>query len=141
MFEKEQTIAYLNSNSKVADPTMINETIERYDYLLSQDNSPVLSNFDHLLDYIDGSDMIPFTEFRAKENNGKLLKKYMTHANKMMTLCDELDKMRAVITDMGQHIHGHGAELDHELTRTMEARQEVEQRRVEGASDALSKAA
>lgn len=116
----------MNSNSKVADPSLINETIERYDYLLTNDQSPVISNFDHLLDYNDGSDIMPFTEFRESENSGLLLKKYMTHANKMMTLCDELDKMRAVISDMGNHIQGHGAELDHELTRTLQARQEVE---------------
>lgn len=141
IFEKERTIEYLNSNSKVSDPSIINETIERYEYLLSQDQSPILSNFDHLLDYTDGSDIMPFTEFRDNQHSSGILKKYMTHANKMMTLCDELDKMRSVITDMGKHIRGHGTELDNELTRTFQARQEVEQRRLEGAQDALSKAA
>ena len=140
-FEKDQTVAYLNSNSKVADPSLINETIERYDYLLTQEQSPILSNFTHLLDYSDGSDMMPFEQFREKANDGQLLKKYMTQANKMMTLCDELDRMRAVITDMGSHIRSQGEELNDEITRTMHARQEVIERRAAGASDALGKVA
>jgi hypothetical protein len=45
------------------DPTLINDTIERYDYLLNDSSSPILSNFLHLLEYNDGSDIINYNEF------------------------------------------------------------------------------
>lgn len=45
------------------DPTLINETMERYEYLLYDSSSPIISNFLHLLEYNDGSDFINYTEF------------------------------------------------------------------------------
>jgi hypothetical protein len=49
--------ARLQSGYEIKDPALINQTIDRFDMLLKDAQSPVISNFLHLLTYNDGSEM------------------------------------------------------------------------------------
>jgi hypothetical protein len=56
----------------VQHPQLINQTIDRYNFMLNDQESPLISNFLNLLDYHDGRNMPSYEEFR----NGQKDKKY-----------------------------------------------------------------
>ena len=46
----------------IADEFSLNQTIDRYEMLLSNKRSPIVSNFVNLMDYHDGRDMPELTK-------------------------------------------------------------------------------
>lgn len=54
---------------QVKNPQVINRTIERFNFLLKEKESPLISNFMSLLDYRDGRDMEGFDEFSKRTNS------------------------------------------------------------------------
>jgi len=55
--------AGLERGYNIKDSTLINKTIDRFNMLLNNEHSPVISNFLHLLSYKDGGDMPSFDEY------------------------------------------------------------------------------
>lgn len=114
------------TNSRVIDPKLINETIQKYEYLLTDPTSPILSNFLALLDYEDGRDLMGIEEFHEKysglssssplvDQRRHPLRAFLRQTEKMQTLCEELDRMLAVTVDMDVHIHQQRRDLVAEL--------------------------
>ena len=62
----------------VSDPKLINQTIDRYELLLNDKRSPIISNFMHLLDYQNGAGFESFESFVAR-NDGQhdLIEKFV----------------------------------------------------------------
>lgn len=122
----QQAARYAVANSRLVDPSRINETIERYQYLLSDPTSPVLSNFLALLDYRDGRDFMDIEEFHEEfeaigasspqhEQMRHPLRIFLRQAEKLKTLCEELDRMTAVSAEMRAHIAQKSEALEDEL--------------------------
>lgn len=118
--------AYSGSNSRLANPELINETVERYQYLLTDPSSPLLSNFLALLDYRDGRDFMSMEDFQ--KDFGEIgasspqymqmrhpLRVCMRQTEKLKTLCEELDRMTATSIDIQVHIDQKRAELENEF--------------------------
>jgi len=64
----------------VKNPKLINSSIDRFDFLLNDERSPLISNFLYLLDYSDGRDMPSFKEFAKGQKENKydhLMDKYL----------------------------------------------------------------
>ena len=49
--------AGLERGYDIKDPNLINQTIDRFEVLLNDERSPIISNFLHLLGYQNGKDL------------------------------------------------------------------------------------
>lgn len=89
----------VTSSAKLSDADHINETIERYSFLLSDASSPYLSNFLSLLDYRDGRDFMTMQEYYEKyghlsasspeyEKQSHPLREYMRQSEKLIQMCE-----------------------------------------------------
>jgi len=116
LFEKER----LQAGYLVKDPSKINQTISRYEYLLEDASSPLLSNFTGLLDYRDGSDMPSMEELENKGNVNAsidgLMKKHVDQGRRLGELSDQVDKMLSGMSQMNIHIDKLDENIDEEFS-------------------------
>jgi len=117
----------------IKDPALISETIDRFDMLLKDERSPIISNFLHLLNYQDGGDMPSYDEFAQnwdqERSEGAHLAKYLQEAAKMEALTGHVEAMHAGINSMERELHKKQAELQDNHENAGEASQNVENRK------------
>jgi len=82
--------AGLERGYDLKDPALISQTMDRFDMLLNDEHSPIISNFLHLLNYQDGGDMPSYDEYAQnwdqKRSEAVHLAKYLQEAEKMEAL-------------------------------------------------------
>lgn len=81
------------ADSNVAEPRYINETIERFDYLLSDKNSPIVSNVLGLPD----STLLDYDEFVENGCDESMLQKYIVQGRKLTEIYSQLDNIDLVV--------------------------------------------
>jgi len=89
----------------VSDPKKINQTIDRFEYLLIDQTSPIISNLTHMLDYYDGRDLPPFEEIYSdtSDQSSKMkdrLSKFVFQGEQMTKLMENLDHMMSGMAHM-----------------------------------------
>ena len=89
---------------QLKDPKLINQTADRYDYLLFNSQSPIISNF---LSINEGKGDVP------SEDNPNL-EYYLLQAESQSTLIDNLVRMTDGMDQMALEIKNHVAHLEEE---------------------------
>ena len=122
----------------IKDPALISQTMDRFEMLLKDERSPVISNFLHLLNYQDGGDMPSYDDYAQdwdqERSEGAYLSRYLQEAAKMETLTSHVEAMHAGINSMERELLKKQAELQENHNNAGEAAQNVEnrKRRIEG---------
>jgi hypothetical protein len=93
------------SEYRVTDPKLINQTMDRFDFLLNDQDSPVLSNFLHMVDYNDGSDL-PSLETVSSIHGIHLEKKLEEQLKKMELQTSKMSELMGEVVTMTQSMQG-----------------------------------
>jgi hypothetical protein len=125
--------AGLERGYDLKDPALISQTMDRFDMLLNDENSPIISNFLHLLNYQDGGDMPSYDEYAQNwdqtRSEAAHLAKYLQEGSKMEALTEQVEAMHAGINSMERELLKKQAELKGNHENAGEASQNMENRK------------
>ena len=92
MIEKSESIGYL-----IEDDVSLNAIVDRYEKLLSDMNSPIVSNFMNLMDYHDGRDMPKLSKDLKVD---MLMNRYLQQAEQLEKLTLQVNRMSMGLRDV-----------------------------------------
>jgi len=128
MAEEGKKFTQDNFNSyELRDPTQIGKAIQRYEFLLNQSDSPVLSNFVHMLSHKSGFDMPNYEDLAQREGEklehklSEMLETQLHQSEKMSNLVIELQRMCSVMVSMGKGLREVNKELALEVVGNSQA--------------------
>ena len=90
--EDAESMGYL-----IADENSLNQTIDRYELLLSDKRSPIVSNFMNILDYHDGRDLPELTKSLNLDNR---MTNYESQAIILQKITKQVERMSCGLSDI-----------------------------------------
>ena len=98
-------------DTNVAEPRYINETIEKFDKLLTDQESPIISNTIGLSDSIN-----------IESGDNSILMNEIVKARKLTKLIDGVENISEVIDDMNNHLEGHTVHISQNIQNKMNSK-------------------